>query len=234
MLNGRGSTGIKLVDEDSEDTEEHEEEPETLVQIEDITEKSKPVVKDSDKKEETPIENTMSKSAAKKLKRKQKKEAEKAKKEAEKEAEKSKKETEEMKIEQVSKKQKLNSEASAPAPKKKKIRRFSNGYAIETLKEGTESGPGVSPGTKVTIKYIGRLETGKVFDETRGDKFFTFKYGTGEVIKGLDKGLDDMKVGEKRRLTVPAKMGYGAKGAEPAVPPNAQLSFDIELIKITS
>lgn len=232
MLNGRGSKAVED-EEDSEDTEEDEEEPETLVQIEEITEKPKPVMKDSDKKEEAPVEIAISKSAAKKLKRKQKKEAEKAKKEAEKEVEKSKKESEETKIEQISKKQKLNSEAGPSAPKKKKIRRFSNGYMIEILKEGQDSGPSVSPGSKVTIKYIGRLENGKVFDETHGDKFFTFKYGTGEVIKGLDKGLDDMTVGEKRRLTVPAKMGYGAQGAEPAVPPDAPLSFDIELMKIT-
>lgn len=224
----------EMVDEE----DSSEEEPEELVKIEEIPAKETPVKET----EECPKkECCLSKSAAKRLKRKQKKEAEKAKK------------VELEESEENPKKQKLNveikpsAEAKSPdlktsvkspeekiaVPKKKRIRRFSNGYIIENLHFGPETGDVTAPGKKVTIKYVGKLEGGKVFDETRGDKTFTFKYGAGEVIKGLDKGLDDMRIGDKRRLTVPAKMAYGSQGVEPTVPPNAQLEFEVELVNIT-
>jgi len=116
--------------------------------------------------------------------------------------------------------------------KKKRIRRFSNGFVIENLSYGPEEGQTVTTGKRIAIKYEGRLKDGTVFDQTRGDKTFTFTYGQGEVVKGLDKGLDDMHVGDKRRLTVPPRMGYGAQGAPPTIPADSQLSFDIEVVKI--
>ena len=133
------------------------------------------------------------------------------------------------------KEKKKREEASvsiSPTLGRKKIRRFSNGYVIENLAYGPEEGPVVSEGKSVSIKYEGRLKDGTVFDKTKGTHYFTFEYGKGEVIKGLDKGLDEMRVGDRRRLTVPSRMGYASKGAPPAIPPDSDLSFDIELMKI--
>jgi FKBP-type peptidyl-prolyl cis-trans isomerase len=82
-------------------------------------------------------------------------------------------------------------------------------------------------GTEVTVGYEGTLEaTGEVFDKAGK---FTFLLGAGEVIKGWDKGVLGMRVGGKRKLVVPPKLGYGAKGASPEIPPNATLLFTVKL-----
>lgn len=105
--------------------------------------------------------------------------------------------------------------------------------------EIVESGNGDSPksGDKVTVHYTGWLDEqgqkGKKFDSSvdRGMPF-SFTIGVGQVIKGWDEGVMSMKVGEKRRLFIPAQLGYGAHGAGNVIPPNANLIFDVELIKI--
>ena len=81
------------------------------------------------------------------------------------------------------------------------------------------------------VKYTGKLPNGKVFDSNaNGGKPFSFVLGHGEVIKGWDQGLAGMKVGGKRRLVVPAPLGYGKAGAPPQIPPNSVLMFDVEVV----
>jgi len=89
-------------------------------------------------------------------------------------------------------------------------------------------------GDLLSMHYTGTLENGGLkFDSSldRGEPF-QFQIGVGQVIKGWDEGLMDMCVGEKRKLTIPPKMGYGEKGAGDKIPPGATLLFDVELLKI--
>ncbi len=92
-------------------------------------------------------------------------------------------------------------------------------------------------GKLVVVHYTGWLDengtTGKKFDSSvdRGQKF-TFPLGAGRVIKGWDEGVAGMKVGGKRTLYIPSDLGYGARGAGGAIPPNANLIFDVELFEV--
>jgi FKBP-type peptidyl-prolyl cis-trans isomerase len=97
-------------------------------------------------------------------------------------------------------------------------------------------GHGASPqtGQTVIVHYTGTLTDGKKFDSSvdRGDPF-KFVIGRGQVIKGWDVGVSTMKIGGKRKLTIPAHMGYGAAGAGGGlIPPNATLIFEVELLDI--
>ena len=96
-------------------------------------------------------------------------------------------------------------------------------------------GKGASPtaGKQVTVHYTGTLENGKKFDSSVDrNQPFTFIIGVGQVIPGWDEGVMSMKVGGKRKLIIPAKLGYGARGAGGVIPPNATLLFDVELISV--
>ena len=88
-------------------------------------------------------------------------------------------------------------------------------------------------GDKIKVHYRGTLTDGSVFDSSydRGDPF-EFTLGNGQVIKGWDQGLLGMCVGEKRKLRIPAKMGYGERGSPPKIPGGATLVFDTELIAV--
>ncbi len=105
----------------------------------------------------------------------------------------------------------------------------------ELVKEDLTFGIGAEAkaGDRVTVHYRGTLTNGTQFDASydRGQSF-TFTLGAGEVIKGWDEGVAGMKVGGKRRLTIPPAMGYGARGAGGVIPPNATLVFEVDLLKI--
>jgi len=102
-----------------------------------------------------------------------------------------------------------------------------NGLTVETIKAG--AGATATSGKKVRVHYTGRLTNGKIFDKSRGAPF-EFRLGAGEVIAGWDHGVAGMKVGEKRKLTIPPQLAYGARGAPPDIPKNATLEFDVELV----
>jgi FKBP-type peptidyl-prolyl cis-trans isomerase FkpA len=89
-------------------------------------------------------------------------------------------------------------------------------------------------GDAVKVHYVGTLLNGEEFDASKkhGTEPFTFDLGKGRVIKGWDEGVAGMKVGGKRKLTIPPHLGYGARGAGPKIPPNSTLVFEVELVEI--
>ncbi len=104
-----------------------------------------------------------------------------------------------------------------------------SGLKYEILKAGT--GAEAKAGQMVSVHYVGTLTDGKKFDSSRDrGEPFQFKLGAGDVIKGWDEGVAGMKAGELRKLTIPASIGYGARGAGGVIPPNATLLFEVELI----
>ena len=111
-----------------------------------------------------------------------------------------------------------------------------SGLKIEEVVEG--SGAAAAAGQQVSVHYTGWLTDGVIkgrkFDSSkdRGDPF-EFPLGAGHVIKGWDEGVQGMKVGGTRMLTIPPALGYGARGAGGVIPPNATLLFEVELLKVS-
>jgi FKBP-type peptidyl-prolyl cis-trans isomerases 1 len=95
------------------------------------------------------------------------------------------------------------------------------------------SGRVAAAGNLVTVHYTGWLTNGSKFDSSvdRHDPF-SFPIGSGKVIRGWDEGVAGMKVGGKRKLTIPPQLGYGSRGAGGVIPPNATLVFDVELLEV--
>lgn len=121
--------------------------------------------------------------------------------------------------------------AEQEKPVIKNNKKIVQGMTIETTKEGT--GEEIINGKVAVVHYTGKLTNGTVFDSsvTRGTPF-EFPLGAGRVIKGWDLGVLGMKIGEKRTLTIPADLAYGAGGIPGAIPPNATLIFEVELLGI--
>ena len=106
-----------------------------------------------------------------------------------------------------------------------------SGLIIEELVIG--DGAEATTGIEVTVHYTGWLTDGKKFDSSKDrDDPFVFPLGGGRVIRGWDEGVQGMKMGGKRKLTIPPALGYGARGAGGVIPPNATLVFEVELLAI--
>ena len=106
-----------------------------------------------------------------------------------------------------------------------------SGLEYVEIVEGTGASP--KTGDSVSVHYTGWLKSGQKFDSSvdRGEPF-VFPIGRGRVIKGWDEGVATMKVGGKRKLIIPAHLGYGQSGAGGVIPPGATLIFEVELLKI--
>lgn len=105
-----------------------------------------------------------------------------------------------------------------------------NGLKIEEVQVGT--GAQAKAGDTISAHYTGYFTDGKIFDSSSEGSPISFKLGAGNVIQGWDLGLVGMKVGGKRKLTIPPDLAYGPDGIPNAIPPNSTLIFDVELVKI--
>ncbi len=128
-----------------------------------------------------------------------------------------------------------NNNNVAQAGKKMTRIKMASGLEYEIVRDGDGASP--KKGDLVTVHYTGWLndngQEGKLFDSShKRNQPFQFYIGMGQVIKGWDEGVMGMKIGEKRRLYIPAALGYGARGAGAVIPGNADLIFDVELIKV--
>jgi FKBP-type peptidyl-prolyl cis-trans isomerase FkpA len=102
-------------------------------------------------------------------------------------------------------------------------------YEDVTVGEGAEA----KAGDNVSVHYTGWLTDGQKFDSSKDrNQPFQFSLGAGMVIRGWDEGVQGMKIGGVRKLTIPAELGYGARGAGGVIPPNATLVFEVELLGV--
>jgi FKBP-type peptidyl-prolyl cis-trans isomerase len=129
--------------------------------------------------------------------------------------------------------------ACAPPPKEEskqttpeeKLITTASGLKLVELKEGT--GEAAKLGDIVAVHYTGWLADKTQFDTSRDrGEPITFQIGSGQLIKGWDEGVTGMKAGGKRKLIIPPALAYGAEGKDEVIPPNAELTFEIELVKI--
>ena len=115
--------------------------------------------------------------------------------------------------------------------KDKPVQKTKSGLQYVVLEEGT--GPKPTKGASIVAEYTGWLSTGQKFDSSKDHPGeFSFPVGMGQVIAGWDEALLDMKVGERRKLTIPPDLAYGERGAGGVIPPNATLIFEVKLVAI--
>lgn len=129
-----------------------------------------------------------------------------------------------------------NNKTSHKAPKN--MIKLPSGLRYEELAPAKEGGIQATKGKTVYVHYTGYLNNGsdglgtKFDSSVDRDQKFSFPLGAGQVIRGWDEGVAEMKVGQKIRLYIPAALGYGSRGAGRVIPPNADLIFDIELFDV--
>ena len=105
------------------------------------------------------------------------------------------------------------------------------GMRVEILKQGI--GDGVKAGDYIIVHYVGKLADGTKFDSSIDRNLaFPFTVGQQDVIKGWDLGVIGMKIGEKRKLTIPPELAYGEQGRPPVIPGNSTLTFEVDFLKI--
>jgi FKBP-type peptidyl-prolyl cis-trans isomerase FkpA len=117
----------------------------------------------------------------------------------------------------------------APVPVRETVTPSGVRYVDLLVGQGDEA----QLGKIIEVHYVGWLEDGTKFDTSRDHELpFTFRLGAGDAIKGWDEGLLGMKVGGKRKLTVPPELGFGKQGIGSVVPPNAILHYEFELLAV--
>lgn len=127
----------------------------------------------------------------------------------------------------------IEEERASPTERKAATlaRKGGDGLQIDDITVG--SGREVRVGDIVKLHYTGTLADGTTFDSSRtAGPPFEFRVGQGQVIKGFDRGVLGMKVGGRRKVTIPHQLGYGVDGSPPRIPPRATLVFDLELLDV--
>lgn len=117
--------------------------------------------------------------------------------------------------------------------KSSQARTLPSGLVIEELEAGKPNGKVATSKRKISVLYVGKLkQSDEIVDSTDDKSPYKFRLGVGQVIEGWDAGLDGMRVGEKRRLTIPPSMGYGSEGNGGNIPADSWLVYDVVLIKV--
>lgn len=129
--------------------------------------------------------------------------------------------------------QPTQAQAPVPAPQTDPSKMTTTASGLQYIDQAVGTGAQPQAGQTVTVQYTGYLDNGKVFDSSvQRNQPFEFVLGAGQVIRGWDEGIASMKVGGKRRLIIPPQLAYGAQGAGGVIPPNARLTFDVELLGV--